>query len=582
MSIFRNRAVSWLNSFSEIHFLLLLLGSTLVYTILIGLQGFDMMDEGWVATAYQQLFEHPQSAEYQFLYYNSVLAGAIWNSMFGRLGLLGFRILSAICMTMITYIVYELLHRDIDRWAIFLGILIILFSKHYILVFHHNYFTALFCFSAVLFLFKAVKTKRSPFIFLAGLLIGVNIFARIPNISMLSLSLVLIPFAIYTQDIKATLRLFLWGILGVMAGIAINVFLIKSLGHWELFINNLSSGFSVVSTEGSSHNLSNILHVYLHDYYILIKQIVFLFTLPIICFFIKRWLPSKYFQKAILGIIFLLYFLIIWHKSYASYSLYAFSYVVLVIYAFTHYRQENEIYMISCAVIVFFFLPFGSDGGISNGGLECTWLGFPLAIGLLFKMVQEYWDNSVTRKTIISTFCVFVLAFSLSNLYQTSQGCYFDSGSRFTKVYQINHPLATTYTDKHKCELVNELLSHLNCYVHEGDYLLCWQHVPMVHYLTHTYPYLNTSLPWVYTPDVLEKKFSCAENSIEQLPVILCNKSAIANWFWFNPDWNSENADDQWNFNTQKAKAFHSFIRDNGYITAWENELFKIMIPDFN
>ena len=41
----------------------------LLYGLLVGFQGFDLCDEGWTMTAYQQIFICPQSVEYNFLYY---------------------------------------------------------------------------------------------------------------------------------------------------------------------------------------------------------------------------------------------------------------------------------------------------------------------------------------------------------------------------------------------------------------------------------------------------------------------------------------------------------------------------------
>ena len=42
----------------------------LLYGLLVGFQGFDLCDEGWTMTAYQQIFICPQSVEYNFLCYS--------------------------------------------------------------------------------------------------------------------------------------------------------------------------------------------------------------------------------------------------------------------------------------------------------------------------------------------------------------------------------------------------------------------------------------------------------------------------------------------------------------------------------
>ena len=68
----------------------------LLYGLLVGFQGFDLCDEGWTMTAYQQIFICPQSVEYNFLYYVTLLVGGLWEKLFGWGGYLSFRLLQDI------------------------------------------------------------------------------------------------------------------------------------------------------------------------------------------------------------------------------------------------------------------------------------------------------------------------------------------------------------------------------------------------------------------------------------------------------------------------------------------------------
>lgn len=56
----------------------------LLYGLLVGFQGFDLCDEGWTMTAYQQIFICPQSVEYNFLYYVT-----LWLEVCGKNFLVG-------------------------------------------------------------------------------------------------------------------------------------------------------------------------------------------------------------------------------------------------------------------------------------------------------------------------------------------------------------------------------------------------------------------------------------------------------------------------------------------------------------
>ena len=102
----------------------------------------------------------------------------------------------------------------------------------------------------------------------------------------------------------------------------------------------------------------------------------------------------------------------------------------------------------------------------------------------------------------------------------------------------------------------------------------------MVHYLTHTYPYLNNPWPWTYDAVNLENHFMKAENDIDVLPVILRNKSVIAGWQYQDPEWDDENSSDQSNFSTKKVKLIHDFQNKYNYYVVWENDLFQILKSD--
>ena len=93
-----------IKNMSEWVFLILFLGTLFCYQAIIGIQGFDMHDEGWVLSAYQQIFNDPSTCEYQFLYYNALPIGGLWNMLFGLWGIYGFRILSALCSVATAYV----------------------------------------------------------------------------------------------------------------------------------------------------------------------------------------------------------------------------------------------------------------------------------------------------------------------------------------------------------------------------------------------------------------------------------------------------------------------------------------------
>lgn len=571
-----NRIINYTKNLPEWAFLCLYFGSIFVYSAIVGLQGFDMCDEGWVLSAYQQIFKHPESCQYQFLYYNTILVGGVWNLLFGNLGYFGFRLFAAICKVLVALVVYLTLRKHVNRWAIFAGIL--LFNFGYAIVFHQNIFTALLCCTAILFIFKALQKDDKWFMIVGGMIVGINFFSRLPNLSMLSFSLIFIPYYLYNRDIKQTLQMMMVAICGVAIGVLAEVGMMIALGHWNIFVDNIASGTSAASASDSTHSLSNILKVYKGNYITVYKQLIIFTSFPMAMYFVNKLIDNKKIVKWLLVFGGCVYFYTLWGAE-LTFILYAFCYITFLLYLLKHYQDKEITYLITLASIMLFFLPFGSDYGIGNMGPNCIWFAVPLAVGLFFKLIQDYSYNPYYKKLATITLTIFLSALSMHDIYHTSLNCYFDHGSRLKKTSRIHHPLATTFTSKEKCDFADELLSHLEPLVQPDDYLLCFECIPTVNYLTQTRPYLRNSWPWTYDAANMERQFQIARENIDVLPVIVRDKSAIAEWHKHNKDWNSLKSDNQWNFNTKKIKLIQDFIRDNNYSVNWENDLFQILVP---
>ena len=132
-----------------------------------------------------------------------------------------------------------------------------------------------------------------------------------------------------------------------------------------------------------------------------------------------------------------------------------------------------------------------------------------------------------------------------------------------------------------KVAQLDTLMLHLQPLIQRDDYLLCFQSVPMVNYLTETRPYLGNSWPWTYDSDNMERQFIKAKSTIPTLPVIVRNKSEVATWYRHSEDWDNVNSG-SWCVTSRKIELIQNFIRDNGYTIHWENDLFQILVPPSN
>ena len=196
--------------------------------------GFNMQDEGWVLTAYQNIFSHPQDVSYNFLYYNSMLVGGVWEYLFGEYGLVAFRVLRIIVEVLKALIVYFLLRRYCNKWIIFAGYFLLLMRSTNIVYpyYDHNQLTSLLSLLAIFLLMKGFENKEKaiPFISAGGMVIGLNIFTRLPNITLLSLFVTIALFYFLSRDKRRSWQLVIAFVGGVSLGCFVECILMGCLG----------------------------------------------------------------------------------------------------------------------------------------------------------------------------------------------------------------------------------------------------------------------------------------------------------------------------------------------------------------
>lgn len=243
----------------------------LLYGLLVGFQGFDLCDEGWTMTAYQQIFICPQSVEYNFLYYVTLLVGGLWEKLFGWGGYLSFRLLTVLVILCIFYFINRILSNISSvKWIVVLGFLLVLFQQDFgILAFHHNYLSALFASMIACFLYESLNTNSYKKLFIASVLIGINIFVRIPNITLIGLLPILFIVDFYYK--RSYLSLFKQirvSFIGLLSGVIIVLAVMLVFRHFDIFVSSLKNNlFSAASSSTSTHNLSSMFYTYIDNYY---------------------------------------------------------------------------------------------------------------------------------------------------------------------------------------------------------------------------------------------------------------------------------------------------------------------------
>ena len=110
--------------------------------LLMARQGLNLYDDGFVLTAYRQIFVSPGSVSYMFLYYWLINIGGVWNALFGSFGIYGFRVLECITIAANMALVWSLLRRAVPKGLILSGFVMTFLMIANVEVFEYNTFSA--------------------------------------------------------------------------------------------------------------------------------------------------------------------------------------------------------------------------------------------------------------------------------------------------------------------------------------------------------------------------------------------------------------------------------------------------------
>ncbi|WP_303316220.1 hypothetical protein Q4Q34_12455 [Flavivirga abyssicola] len=564
----------------------------IVIQIILSFQGFDVCDDGFALTFYQQIYNSPSSVEYNFVYWLSGIIGGVWYSLYQEGGVLWLRFLGVIINTLTFIVSYEALKGYISKRKLLIGLLIVLFVNDYgFLTFYHNHITALLAVLSIYFFSKGIKKTNFILLAIAGFLIGINVFSRIPNITLFVFILV-IPFTWYLRN-KIVFKTIFPPILGIVTGFIVVYITLYSLDQVNIMKNALFSLVSLGETEGSAHNVTSLFYTYVGNYMKLF--FVFFQFLAISIFVLSIYLFFKKNRLIRMSISTLIFFLMIfWFKKADIYIIYVIGYIGTLGILFT--KQKEGIKVLSfLAFLMMLFLPLGSGGGIRSSGYMCIWLAVPLFfyfisqfgnITLTFNIKKEDISRTITKSSIKYLSMFFLFSYATGKIYSLSQEAYFDQGSRLNKIYKINNKYASgVYTTKERALIINDLLASLEQYVKPNDYLLTYDKIPMVHFLTETKPYMFNPWIWIYDSYSFKKNMDRAEKEIDVLPIIVQQKfETIGTFSEPTLEYLTESIGNDIRysngFDKNRVKIMNSFISRNEYEIVWSNAYFNIYKSD--
>ena len=170
--------------------------SVFIFFILcvLAFQGFDVCDEGWYLSFYQQFYTNPETVEYNFVFWLTGVIGGLLYEIYPSGGILSFRILGALTLIFCITISTKILKDYVKNWQLLTGLSMVIFVNNFgYLAFYYNQLSGLLALISILFLAKGITNKNLLLVFISGFVVALNIFTRLPNITLL-IFVLLFPF----------------------------------------------------------------------------------------------------------------------------------------------------------------------------------------------------------------------------------------------------------------------------------------------------------------------------------------------------------------------------------------------------
>ena len=316
-------------------------------------------------SAYYLLYsvDFNEAIEYNSSMFNYYLTGFVSNLFlkFFSAKLLALRILQILNYFLIFISVFFLLRRKLPNVCILCGellSLIILCSRP--LEFYYDDFSASMCILSLLFMVKGVEKSNSFYLFLSGLVYGLNIFVRIPNLAYA----VLFSYLFFVSDKSVPLfRRILYVFVGFIAALFLFFLLLYVNDDCSYALNGFMGLVSASHDAENTHNLSRMLMVVFNSVRSILFASIKVTAIFVFVFYlgkIRRFEKLCYITVAFIFVLFFLKLLYTWGECPMDILFYykVISTVVLTYFIFRAKEYRSLVFILLLGVYV---VPLGSD-----------------------------------------------------------------------------------------------------------------------------------------------------------------------------------------------------------------------------
>lgn len=575
----------------------LIIGLSVLYQCLCAIQGFDLTDEGHLMSAYQFFGSDPLAAKCGSGYPLTCYIGWMLNNIYPDGGVLMMRMWGILMVSLTEIISYKYLSRHFPAKVVLVGLLIqAVFLAGDPKPFGYNNMTIFFGVLSIICINEGVRNSKWGLIIIGGLLTGMNVFVRLPNIVFISFAI--IPFLWNYGNVHAY-----WKrstaqattiLLAFFSGMGLVWMLMKNIGA-DILITEFVSSISNTLQGESTHSTDSLIVSYISNYWMCIVYIfIVIFGAAIFCIaFNTKHIIWK-------GILFFIGFEILYRSIYMDSSILGDTIMATIngisIAGACYYitRDSERRNIAATAVLLSLIGPLGSDGGFRTMWAS-TWLALPVGLSGMYELclllsgrhisIACRSENSqkeiffpVNRLEKSFWSCVIILLAIV--VIKIDHKAYYDPGNRTEKVYPIENKLAKgIYTTEKKAQIINPLLKELDKYVKPGDTMLVYDFSPLIYYLTETKPFAGISWPCVFFGERYVKAFVQADKESAKRPIIVLQHFFSSNeWTTIQSNYYDESVDTNY-ISSAQTKTIKQFIKKYKYKRVWTNGYYEVLVP---
>jgi hypothetical protein len=473
----------------------------IVYRLLMSVQGIDTVDMGYCMTFYQNIFSHPDALPYYFNYYLTGLVGGVWHLLLGGLGLMGFRVLELLTMTLAVWLLYLSFRRWLTsaRVAAVAVLLSFLFPS-FVVTFHFDTLAFLLMSASVYFLSHWFGNGRPLWMMLAGCMIGLSCFTRNMTGGLIALAVLPFYWGAQTSWRKAQNNVAYY-VSGMAVGTLAVISVMALLGHLPYYLTALQEMLDTVGSAQSSHGVAVFWRGYFKSYINIGLQIVVI-ALMALYFGDASLLSGR--LRAIIRTVMLagLFVLVLTSQPYLS----AVAICTLLI-AITKEPHPLTFYALACA----YLFPFGSGSSIPG---VFHWCGGLLIIpaACCYLRLGSQWQRTVTS--------LVGLCIAVNMVYRMGSKAYGEEHSRLTTTEVALPGTLNTMTQKERAVSYRNVVARIREYAGDGKLLLLGNQASELYYATGMLPFTGNTQVAAFLGDELTARLDRQEAYYGQLPLI--------------------------------------------------------------